>query len=480
MSNSCAALRRSLAGAVVLLAACGESVQPGPADHLSIVSGNPQTGFTLDTLPEHLVVRATDDAGKPVVGIAIEWSSSDPDGRFIPVTPTTDARGEAKAIAVLGFVAGGQSVRARALAIDAEATFSLTATPHPGFKAVRLMQSTPGGGHMCGLDAEGAAWCWGSNFAGELGDGTRNESEIPRPVATAERFERIWGSFGRTCALTAAGSLWCWGGQNPVFGGGAGFGNEPDEASVVPVPAASGLKFAKFDLAGNSACGITLAGDAYCWGRGGLGNGTDESSVVPVLVSGGPWRDIAVDDARACATGLDYKVSCWASTTYSLEPAVMLGIDLPGPVLTPTPVPGIPAVTDLSVGWYNQCGAIVGGGAVCWGFSLNGSDSPPAPGPVFLQDYGRRFERVITEAETAMGLTDAGRLFIWGEPPQCCDGWISTEPVPLGPAGPWRDMSITEFGAFAISAADSVVYRWIGFPGFGPPGNLVPHVVPAP
>src|SRR4051794_34312410 len=38
--------------------------------------------------------------------------------------------------------------------------------------ALTFTAITTGGNHTCGVDPNGAVWCWGENLSGQLGDGT--------------------------------------------------------------------------------------------------------------------------------------------------------------------------------------------------------------------------------------------------------------------------------------------------------------------
>jgi alpha-tubulin suppressor-like RCC1 family protein len=45
-----------------------------------------------------------------------------------------------------------------------------------------FVQLSAGWGHVCARTTDGAAWCWGSNGTGQLGDGSTNARFFPWPV----------------------------------------------------------------------------------------------------------------------------------------------------------------------------------------------------------------------------------------------------------------------------------------------------------
>ncbi len=47
----------------------------------------------------------------------------------------------------------------------------------------RFVQISSGDYHTCGLTSRGAAYCWGYNGYGELGDGTTTDSDEDGPQA---------------------------------------------------------------------------------------------------------------------------------------------------------------------------------------------------------------------------------------------------------------------------------------------------------
>src|SRR2546421_4181455 len=87
----------------------------------------------------------------------------------------------------------------------------------------------------------------------------------------AVKFAAVSAGYAQTCGLTAAGDAYCWGPR------------------LVPVP--GGLRFVTLSVGGSHICGVTDTGVAYCWGRnydGRLGDGTTiEPRLSPVPVAGG-------------------------------------------------------------------------------------------------------------------------------------------------------------------------------------------------
>ena len=59
--------------------------------------------------------------------------------------------------------------------------------------------------HSCGIAAGGAAYCWGTNIYGELGD-TTSLSDTPIPVSGGRTFSTIAAGAFESCGLTASRS----------------------------------------------------------------------------------------------------------------------------------------------------------------------------------------------------------------------------------------------------------------------------------
>jgi alpha-tubulin suppressor-like RCC1 family protein len=150
---------------------------------------------------------------------------------------------------------------------------------------------------------DGSAWCWGSNYTGQIGDGTTDERDWPVQVAAlGNSVSTISAGYDRTCAIKTDGSLWCWGeklGPSPVQV--QALGNAVTQVSV---------GFAHI-------CAVKNDNTAWCWGwnaYGQLGDGTLYDSDTPIQVSPahlGQVYQVAAGHDHTCALKNDATIWCF-------------------------------------------------------------------------------------------------------------------------------------------------------------------------
>lgn len=163
----------------------------------------------------------------------------------------------------------------------------LTPTPIARPDRVDLHELQLGAHHSCAVNLDGTeVFCWGRNATGQLGDGSFVDRERPTPLLGGGlSFDRVFAGGQHTCLLTqGAGQPYCVGdnASGQLGNGGSGM----PEAFRVSVDAA--LPFAASLAAGaDHACGLSTAGNTYCWGlndAGQLGDGSRVLSSVPTAV----------------------------------------------------------------------------------------------------------------------------------------------------------------------------------------------------
>ena len=153
--------------------------------------------------------------------------------------------------------------------------------------------SLSGGGlHTCGLATDGQTYCWGLGATGQLGGGGTSSSAEPQLVTGGLSFTAISAGVFHTCGLLADGTAYCWGLAEDGRLGAAGFESCTFfgigvECTQSPVAVSGGVRFASLEAGGRHNCGLGTDGVAYCWGSnelGQLGDGTREDRGTPVPV----------------------------------------------------------------------------------------------------------------------------------------------------------------------------------------------------
>ena len=287
-----------------------------------------------------------------------------------------------------------------------------TATPQPvaGLPALVAISMGVSGGPSCGLGADGRAWCWGKGPGGQLGDGLAHDSPTPVVVAGDQRLASLRVSLTglAACGLTAAGEAWCWGASNGLFGDGAAGG-----ASRSPTPVDRGHAFTQVELGEQHGCGLTAAGAAWCWGSnwyGQLGVGSAggaggvASSALPAQVVGGhAFTALSTASDRTCALDGDGAAWCWGNVAGAYAPS-------------PQQVPGGHAYVAVTAGWTHACGLTAAGEGWCWGQNAAGDlgdgTTRDAATPVRLQVTA---PLAALSHRPTCALDRSGQAWCWGD-----------------------------------------------------------------
>lgn len=173
----------------------------------------------------------------------------------------------------------------------------------------------------CGLTAAGAAYCWGSDRDGVLGDGIGPGGfPVPRPVAGNHVFTYVSVGYHHSCAIDTAGAAWCWGTE---IAGELGHAQTQGGIAYAPAAVEGGLRFKQVDAGGVHTCGVTVEGEIWCWGynyRGQLGtdqtlgtcsNGFECGEVPVRVASDETFTQVTTGQVHTCALTTTGGIRCW-------------------------------------------------------------------------------------------------------------------------------------------------------------------------
>lgn len=248
--------------------------------------------------------------------------------------------------------------------------------PLPG--GVNATAVTAGDHHTCALASNLKTYCWGSDFNGELGNGAGTTGPQPSPTEVVlpggVHFVAISAGDGHTCAIGSNGSGYCWGRDlEGQIGNGATSGNAV-EPSLVLLPA--GVTLQTISAGSRHNCGRGSDAKTYCWGWGTGGQlgtaGSTANQAEPAVVSapsGVTFTSITTGDTHTCAIGSDTKAYCWGVVNFGrLGIGDSVTTDRDAP--TEVLVPSGVTVTAIAAGAEHTC-AVSGAQSYCWGSNLH-------------------------------------------------------------------------------------------------------------
>ena len=166
-----------------------------------------------------------------------------------------------------------------------------------------------GANHTAAVRKDGSLWMWGSNYYGQLGNGSTEDST--EPVKVMEDVSAVSLAWSSTAAVKTDGTLWTWGWN---YNGQLGNGSTEDS----PVPGQV------LDAVAAVACdrdyymAVRTDGTLWAWGwnyNGQLGTGTRENAVLPVKVMDN-IAAVSGDQTSAAAVRTDGSLWTWGDNYY--------------------------------------------------------------------------------------------------------------------------------------------------------------------
>ena len=226
--------------------------------------------------------------------------------------------------------------------------------------------------HSCAVLNDNSMKCWGRNDFGEVGNRQTGSANNPTSVIfdAPLNIQDIALGNGYTCVMYQAGSsngVKCWGRNSQ-----GQLGNNSTTNSLIPVDV-SGLQSGVKHLTTSSThlCVIKSDDSLHCWGENGgkIGNNSTANVLVPTAVNNLSGAiSVAAGVSHTCAINLIGEVYCWGQNNQG-----QVGNGSTGTVLNPVKVVNLTqAATDVSAGISNSCAIMADQSVKCWGSNTVG------------------------------------------------------------------------------------------------------------
>jgi hypothetical protein len=280
---------------------------------------------------------------------------------------------------------------------------------------------------------------------------------VPLAAGGEMRFASL--AVGRyvTCGLDAQGAAFCWG---QPLGPRSGYTDrclQRDACSFAPVPLEAGARFAAVDM--TARCAVQRQGTALCWGHDFRTSHTATQrwpGLTAADVDGDPETD------TYCALGMDGRAVCLGRPEFGFP-----GNGSRDSASQGTPVDHPVRFTQVAVlGWW-ACGLDVEGAAHCWGaagYDDAGRDKTPRAGFERCERWGTqtwcntrpapvagglRFRSITAMPRGSMpwfaemvGLAADGRAYLWD---------AARAPRPWNPDRRWASVAAGDWGQCGVT-----------------------------
>ncbi len=264
------------------------------------------------------------------------------------------------------------------------------------------------------LSGVGAAWCWGENGSGQLGDNSTTDSRYSIAVVGGHSFTKVQAGHSFTVGLKSDGSVWSWG-EN----GNGQLGDDTTVDKSSPIKVVGNHSFDNVISGWSHTLALKASGEVWAWGHnfyGQLGDDTNSYRSSPVLVVGNhTFVGIAAGARHSLARKASGEV--W---TCGENGSGQLGSDDTTGRSSPVLVVGNHNFVEISAGEYHSTARKSADGSVwSWGdgeygqlgqtFGLISKSSP------VLVVGSHSFAQVVSGCWNTYGRKANGEVWSWGD-----------------------------------------------------------------
>ncbi|HEY2733867.1 MAG TPA: hypothetical protein VGI70_07775, partial [Polyangiales bacterium] len=274
--------------------------------------------------------------------------------------------------------------------------------------------------HTCAIEQGGRLFCWGGNDNGQLGLGDLARRETPTEVSGFRDWTSLSCIAAFTCGLRSNSQLYCWG-QNLE----GALGQNDDKGSpdlTTPQPVTSNMSFSQVSAGQGHVCAIREDGALYCWGRNssmqlGLGENAAEQIRAPQRVgSDNDWTAVGVGEEFSCAIRRDGSLYCWGRN--SVGELGLGSASLAMTIADPTRVGTRNDWRMVAASRLDTCAVTNDGTAFCFGRGAEGQigngGTADATEPTQVQGASD-WQELFTSFFYACGRRNDDSLWCWGK-----------------------------------------------------------------
>lgn len=340
----------------------------------------------------------------------------------------------------------------------------------------KISQIAAGLGTPVVITASGAAYAWGLNNSGQVGDNSRASRSNPTAVTGSLVFKQVTSGNGISAGIASDGTAYAWGNNGT---GQLGNNNLSVLQASNPTAVSGGLFYRQISAGNNSVAAIDSGANGKGWGDntyGNLGDGTTSSRSAPASVSGGrKWRFISTSGLHTVGIDNNGDAYAWGNNAFGQLGFATNINNVSSPVLVAGGIKWSQVACSAGFGgtWGNTVGIDVNGNAYAWGSNSTGqlgqNDLVARSSPVVILG-GRKASSISIASGSGADVANAmladlnGNAYAWGHNNlgQLGDGTIIDRSSPVAVIGglKFSQISCGELENGVGIATNGVVYSW--------------------